>query len=43
MTKQIKITPDEQGKLFITMYGEKIEIVIEERKTKNKAEKTNTK
>lgn len=34
MAKQIRITPDEQGKLFITMYGEKIEIIVEENKKK---------
>ncbi len=36
MTNIIKVKPDKNGKLFITLYGTKYEIVIEEDKLKTK-------
>lgn len=33
MTNVIKVTPNKDGKIFITLYGTKYEIVIEEPKT----------
>lgn len=36
----IKVTPNKDGKIFITLYGTKYQIVIEEPKTKpTKADK----
>ena len=32
MTQVIKVTPDKDGKLFITLFGTKYQIVVEEEK-----------
>lgn len=34
MANVIEVTPDKDGKVFITLYGTKYEIVIKERKQK---------
>ena len=39
MTNVIKVTPNKDGKIFITLYGTKYEIVVEQ----PKAEKTTNK
>ena len=40
MNNVIKVTPNKDGKIFITLYGTKYEIVIEKpAKTETKAEK----
>lgn len=35
----IKVTPDKDGKIFITLYGTKYEIVVEKPKAEPKAKK----
>lgn len=39
MENIIKVTPNKDGKLFITLYGTKYQIVIEEPKKPAKTEK----
>lgn len=34
----IEVTPDENGKIFITLYGTKYQIVVKEPKSKKKKE-----
>lgn len=36
MNNVIEITPDKNGKLFITLYGTRYEIVIKDKKPNNK-------
>ena len=37
MNNKIEITPDKDGKLFITLYGTKYEIVIKDNKSVKKS------
>lgn len=43
MTQVIKVTPDKDGKIFITLYGTKYQIVVEEKKDEEKPVKTTKK
>ncbi len=36
MPNIIKVTPDSEGKIFITLYGTRYQIVVEETKKKTK-------
>ncbi len=40
MTNVIKVKPNKDGKLFITLYGTKYEIVVDEDKPTEKTTKT---
>lgn len=40
MNNVIKVRPDKDGKIFITLYGTKYEIVIENKKEKLKEDKS---
>lgn len=39
MAQVIKVTPDSNGRLFIRLYGNDIEIVVEEKAAKKTAKK----
>ena len=38
MANVIKVTPDKDGKIFITLYGTKYEIIVEKPKPSKKVE-----
>ena len=38
MTKKIEIIPDKDGKLYITLFGTKYEIIIKKTKSEKKKE-----
>jgi len=40
MTNVIKVKPNKDGKIFITLYGTKYEIVVEEEKPAKETTKT---